>query len=395
MGDSVMPGFYEFFAGGGMARAGLGPAWDCRFANDLSPMKAAAYVDNWGAGHFHLGDVAAIQARDLPGGRPDLVWASTPCQDLSLAGDGGGLGWPDQPTARSGAFWPWWRLMQDLIAGGRKPATIVFENVVGALSSNDGDDFAMVAGAFAAAGYRLGALVLDARGWLPQSRARLFVVAFDCDLPIPAPLPVTAPHPSWHTASVQAAYNRLPAPVQASWVWWALPHAPQRSPSLASIIEDEPSGVAWRTAADTARLVALMGPANMAKLTKVQALGERRIGCVYKRTRPAADGRRHVRAEVRFDGVAGCLRTPSGGSSRQTIIVVEGDHIRSRLLSPREAARLMGLPDAYKLPPNYNDAYHLCGDGVAVPVVAFLARNLLDPLAAIRPNGATLARRAA
>jgi DNA (cytosine-5)-methyltransferase 1 len=86
------------------------------------------------------------------------------------------------------------------------------------------------------------------------------------------------------------------------------------------------------------------------------------------------------RAEVRFDDLSGCLRTPVGGSSRQSIIIVEGKSVRSRLLSPREAARLMGLPDSYKLPQNYNEAYHLAGDGVVVPVVRFLAANILEPL---------------
>lgn len=40
----------------------------------------------------------------------------------------------------------------------------------------------------------------------------------------------------------------------------------------------------------------------------------------------------------------------------------------------------MGLPDHYALPSNYNEAYHLAGDGVAVPVVRFLAEHLLEPL---------------
>ncbi|WP_310677938.1 DNA cytosine methyltransferase, partial [Burkholderia multivorans] len=61
---------------------------------------------------------------------------------------------------------------------------------------------------------------------------------------------------------------------------------------------------------------------------------------------------------------------------------IEGKRVRSRLLSPREAARLMGLPDTYQLPQNYNDAYHLAGDGVAVPVVRFLAEHVLEPLLA-------------
>ena len=87
------------------------------------------------------------------------------------------------------------------------------------------------------------------------------------------------------------------------------------------------------------------------------------------------------RAEVRFDGVAGCLRTPVGGSSRQTIIVVEGPHVRTRLLSPREAARLMGLGDDFWLSEHYNSAYHVAGDGLVAPVVRYLAAHLLEPLA--------------
>jgi DNA (cytosine-5)-methyltransferase 1 len=69
-------------------------------------------------------------------------------------------------------------------------------------------------------------------------------------------------------------------------------------------------------------------------------------------------------------------------------MIVEGSNIRTRLLAPREAARLMGLPDSYKLPANYNDAYHLAGDGVVVPVVRFLAAHLLEPLLAGGTEGA-------
>jgi len=88
------------------------------------------------------------------------------------------------------------------------------------------------------------------------------------------------------------------------------------------------------------------------------------------------------RAEVRFDQLSGCLRTPAGGSSRQIILIVEGRSVKSRLLTPREAGRLMGLPEHYLLPERYNDAYHLAGDGVVVPVVRFIAEHLLTPLAA-------------
>lgn len=148
---------------------------------------------------------------------------------------------------------------------------------------------------------------------------------------------------------------------------------PKRSlKTLDDIIEKNPQGVDWHTPEETQKLMAMMSPLNRRKVIQAQEEGRLKVGALYRRTR---DGMQ--RAEVRFDGVSGCLRTPGGGSSRQTIIIVDGSVIRSRLLSPREAARLMGLKDSYLLPSRYNDAYHLAGDGVVVPVVSHLAKHIL------------------
>ena len=65
--------FYEFFCGGGMARAGLGPRWRCAFANDFDGEKAKTYVANWGAAELRVADVATLEAHDLPD-RADLAW---------------------------------------------------------------------------------------------------------------------------------------------------------------------------------------------------------------------------------------------------------------------------------------------------------------------------------
>jgi DNA (cytosine-5)-methyltransferase 1 len=129
----------------------------------------------------------------------------------------------------------------------------------------------------------------------------------------------------------------------------------------------------------------MMAPVHLDKLAAAKRAGKRMVGGLYKRRRDEADGVRRQRAEVRFDDVAGCLRVPSGGSSRQTVVIVEGDLVRSRLLSPREAARLMGLSDDYQLPSNYNDAYELMGDGVVAPVVRYLAQHILEPMLRARP----------
>jgi DNA (cytosine-5)-methyltransferase 1 len=107
--------------------------------------------------------------------------------------------------------------------------------------------------------------------------------------------------------------------------------------------------------------------------------------------RPGPDGATQ-RAEVRFDGLAACLRTPGGGSSRQILLEVEGPDVRSRLLSAREMARLMGLADDYQLPDNHNAASRLTGDGVVVDVVRHLAAHLLEPLVGAQTRPSPLSR---
>jgi DNA (cytosine-5)-methyltransferase 1 len=216
--------------------------------------------------------------------------------------------------------------------------------------------------------------------FVPQSRPRLFIIAIRNDIAIPDAVKLSEPDPAWHPLHLVNGYEKLSQEARSSWVWWKLPIPSKRSSIFADLIDDAPQGVTWHTTEETQRLLDMMSPINRRKVEQAKRLGHRIVGGIYRRTRTNKDGGRVQRAEVRFDDISGCLRTPAGGSSRQTILLVEGEHIRSRLLSPREAARLMGLPDAYALPANYNDAYHLAGDGVVVPVVRFLSNHLLEPL---------------
>lgn len=368
-------GFYEFFAGGGMARLGLGSRWSCLFANEYSRKKAEAYRLNFGPSpELLVEDVWNVRAEQLPG-RAVLSWGSFPCQDLSLAGNGAGL-----EGARSGTFVPFWNLMDALAKEGRAAPLIVLENVTGALSSNGGSDFRALVQAIASTGYRVGALVMDAVHFLPQSRPRLFFIAVRRDIELPNDLVAAGPDSLWHPEGLTKAERQLPVHLGRFWTWWRLPHPPPRISPLAVVIEDAPE-IAWHSSLETERLLAMMSEANLKKVAEAQACGRRIVGTVYKRIRTDEAGVKRQRAEVRFDQISGCLRTPAGGSSRQIILLVEGNSIRSRLLAPTEAARLMGLPQSYRLPSKYNDAYRLLGDGVAVPAVAWLEQHLLRPLA--------------
>lgn len=368
-------GYYEFFAGGGMVRAGLGESWRCLFANDFDPAKAASYRANWGDEGLRVGDIAGLTTDDLPG-TAQLMWGSFPCQDLSLAGVGAGLG-----GKRSGTFHVFWGLARALADEGRAPRVVAVENVCGALTSHGGRDFEVICRTFADAGYRCGALVINADRFLPQSRPRLFVIGIRDDAALAPDLTTGSADGPFHTPALRRAVERLPVELQSRMVWWRLPEPGRSNASLGSVIEPEPSGVRWHSAAETERLLTLMSSTNLAKVEAARRSGERCVGGLYRRTRRDAAGGRVQRAEVRFD-VAGCLRTPGGGSSRQTLLVVEDGQVRSRLMSARETARLMGLPDSYRLPGSYSAACHLTGDGVAVPVVRHLAQGLIEPLLA-------------
>lgn len=373
--DAAKPTFYEFFAGGGMARAGLGDRWRCTFSNDFDFKKGAAYQANWDRNEqtvLKVGDIRKVETSELPG-VADLAWASFPCQDLSLAGGGAGL-----QGERSGTFYPFWDVMKLLIAEGRAPRVVALENVTGTLTSHEGKDFEAICQTFAENGYRYGALVIDAVLFVPHSRPRLFVVGVR-DVKIRDVMLSPGPIEPFHTRGLRAAYERINDDAKSKWLWWNMPTPPHRNTVFADLIEDEPNSVRWHTAAETTKLLGQMSPINLAKVEAAKRAGRRMVGTVYKRTR-VEDGVKYQRAEVRFDDLAGCLRTPAGGSSRQVIMVVDGNRIRSRLISSRETARLMGLDEDYILPRNYNEAYHLTGDGVAVPVVRHLAQHVIEPL---------------
>ncbi|MEE9240128.1 MAG: DNA (cytosine-5-)-methyltransferase, partial [bacterium] len=165
-------GYYEFFAGGGLTRQGLGEKWRCLMANEICEKKARAYRLNFGASpELAVKDVALLTPGDLPP-KAILAWASFPCQDLSLAGNREGLN-----AGRSGTFWPFWNLMDALGKSKRPVPIVVLENVAGALTSHKGRDFRAIMGALEESGCRFGAMVMDAVRFVPQSRPRLFIVA--------------------------------------------------------------------------------------------------------------------------------------------------------------------------------------------------------------------------
>lgn len=352
--SSSLP-FLDFFAGSGLVTEALQSYFTAVWANDICPKKAAVYRANHRRRHFHLGSITTIHGKTLP--QATLSWASFPCQDLSLAGNLAGLA-----SQRSGLVWQWLRILDEMPV---RPPLVVAENVVGLVSAHGGAHYRQLHTALVRRGYRVGAILLDAVHWTPQSRPRIFVVGVNKKIEI-SDLYESAP--SWaQPRKLQQVAKGLP-----NWVWWRLPEPQPRTLSLSTLIDfqapcDEPQRTAHRL-----RLIPL---AHRARLNAALRAGETVIPG-YKRTR---HGRQVL--ELRFDGVAGCLRTPEGGSSRQVLVISHEGQLHTRLLTVAEAARLMGAPRHYKIPGSYNDGYKAMGDAVSVPAVRYLARSLLFPLA--------------
>jgi DNA (cytosine-5)-methyltransferase 1 len=371
--------FCEFFAGAGMARVGLGTSWHCQLANDFDPLKARAYKKNWSEQDFIFSDVAEIKAHKVSD-HIDLVWSSFPCQDLSLAGNGVGLGTNVQnEMTRSGSFWPFWKIIREKVNAGSGPKIICLENVYGLITSNQGSDFRVLSEAFAEINYKFGFLIIDAKHFVPQSRPRVFVVGVAQDIDVPRNLLSYAPKKIWHGGSLVEKQKSLSAKAAANWTWWNLPEPTREVPKLIDLASDIVPASLVNGNEKTKYLISLMDQKNKLKLRNAMGSGSKNIGCLYRRTRKI-DGRSVQRAEIRFDNVSGCLRTPSGGSSKQTFIIVNQGKVETRFPTKQELKSLMGLPSDFWLPDNYTETYKIIGDGLVTNVVRHLSENIFEPI---------------
>ena len=381
--------FCEFFAGIGLVGAALRPSgWACVYANDIEPRKRELYEAHFGpAPHYKLTDVWDTErvVGDIAG-RPFLATASFPCTDLSLAGH-----WRGLAGAESSAYFGFVKVLDAL--GDRRPPLVLLENVPGFLTANGGRDFPAAVRLLGELGYWVDAFILDAKRFVPQSRPRLFIVAANEGLRSPLIVRRQAGlfgSTDWRDAvdaaaalrpaSLLRAIERTPLPTG----WFTLPLRPPVPVEyrLADAIDFGQEQDWW----DEDRVQAhrgMMHDYHRATVDGHVAAGRTWVGTIYRRTRRGA-----VRAEVRFDGIAGCLRTTKGGSARQIVCLTDGGRLRMRWMSPREYARLQGAGDfALDRCGGDHQAMFGFGDAVCVPVVRWIDEHVLTPLHATAADG--------
>jgi len=360
--------FAEFFAGIGLVRMGLErQGWSVAFANDVDERKREMYDAHFGdtGAHFKLGDIHDLSAKDVP--TVTLATASFPCNDLSLAGSRNGLG-----GKQSSAFWGFIRILDEMKK--RRPPVALIENVTGFLTSHGGDDFKEALLALNNLGYGVDAFILDAARFTPQSRQRLFVVGVLQDKFERAAAPQT-PHLNNEDLRPAALAQFISSHPEINWSIRNLPAPPEGQIRLEEILEDLPDdSPEWWSAERAEYLLNQMSPRHRATAEQMIAGSEWSYGAVFRRVRKGKS-----MAELRTDGIAGCLRTPRGGSGRQILFKAGKGRYFARLFTPRECACLMGADD-YKISAPANQALFGFGDAVCVPVIEWIAGYYLDPV---------------
>lgn len=359
----------EYFAGIGLVRMGLESCgWQVVFANDISEKKHEmyrAFFPNTG-GDYVVNDIFNIISSNIP--PAILATCSFPCIDLSLAGNMNGIS-----GQHSSAFWGFIKVLK--AQGTSSPPLVLVENVPGWLHSNQGVDFRVTVQALNKLGYACDVLILDALRFTSQSRLRVFLIGTKLQV-ANQPLDMILKRPK------SLMSDRLRKSIIANkdllWFYNETPEPPSlKAGGLSNIIEQmSDSDNRWWTEKEVKRHLCMMKESHRERVMKLTISDEITYRTFFRRRREGQQ-----RAEVRDDDLSGCLRTAVGGSGKQFLIKAGKNCIKMRAMTPREYARLQGVPDNYPIPINGVQALTGFGDAVCVPVIAWIAEKVLNPLA--------------
>lgn len=365
---SRFPTVAEYFAGIGLVRMGLEQTgWKVVFANDFSEKKHEMYKDFFGdeESHYIVEDIFKLNAAEIP--LTDLATCSFPCIDLSLAGNRNGV----INGKHSSAFWGFINILR--AQGSSAPLMVMVENVPGWLSSNGSEDFHITVEALNNLGYACDVFVMDARRFTAQSRLRVFLVGVKS-----APKPDSVKRITARSSNL--ASEKLKEVIRKydylSWTYFDIPEPPTLNKmGLSEIVEEfQNDNSIWWSDDQVTKHLHMMDEnhhQNVEDLINKDAYTYRTF---FRRKRSGVQ-----RVEVRKDDISGCLRTAIGGSSKQFILRAGKGGIKMRNMTPREYARLQGVPDEYSIQTEDTQALTGFGDAVCVPAIAWISENVLQP----------------
>ncbi|MBL8020085.1 MAG: DNA (cytosine-5-)-methyltransferase [Leptospirales bacterium] len=317
--------FIDLFAGiGGIRLALESQGGKCIFSSEIDPFCRKTYLANHG--ETPSGDIQALDIASIPD--HEILAGGFPCQPFSLAGVskknslGRQHGFRDKTQGTL-----FFRIAE--ILETKRPIAFLLENVKNLVSHDKGNTFQVIRDTFEELGYQLFFKIIDAKGFVPQHRERIFLVGFD--------------------------QKRVPNPE------FNFPDQPNQSPVLGSILESRVdkrytlSDHLWQWHQDYAE--------------KHRAKGN---GFGY--------------GIVDTNSVTRTLSARYYKDGAEILLKQRGN---PRRLTPRECARLMGFPDSFLIPVSDTQAYKQFGNSVVVPLVEAGAARLF---AALRKAGVTATR---
>ena len=370
--------FAEFFAGIGLVRAGLeSSGWKCVYANDIDQKKHEMYQHRFGKSkHYHVEDIWNTPSvyseikNDI-----SLATASFPCVDLSLAGNRKGL-----KGKQSGSFHGFLKVLTKLRSCQKEPNILLIENVMGFLTANNGNDFDFACTELSKLGYWIDCISVDAKFFTPQSRPRIFLIACKKDC---IPQEATTYQPNnllsrWiqivesqpHVRSKKIIQSLISLKLKTGVFSFELPDFPDEKHDIGRLLD--PIRGEWWDSEKVDKHLNEMSEAHKQRIETLSASKTTTLGTMYRRVRNGKS-----RTEIRTDGLAGCLRTPRGGSSKQMVFAAGGNKIKMRWMLPVEYAALQGAPD-FPINVGTTQALFGFGDAVCVPAIEWIGRHYLE-----------------
>lgn len=333
--------FVDLFAGVGMARMGMEQAgFECVYTCEFDKHKRKEYEIIHGNEPEGC-DIRYVRAADIP--RADVWFFGAPCQDFSLAGLRKGLG-GDRSSLISEVF----RLIEEKAED--KPEWLVYENVKGMLSSNNGWDFLSILLAMDGLGYDIEWQTLNTKNFgLPQNRERVYTIGHLRTGGSKQILPITKD---------SGQIDKLEGKINSTTITARYGNALSNGTYIIEGNECEQTGI---------NQVASLNSDKRFNPNQYRVYGT--------------------------DGLSQCLNTMQGGGrephvlvnsnecKKDGVFIQDGKEYTIRKLTPKECMRLQGVPDEYTdklIQAGISDSqiYKAAGDGLSVPIAKEIGERI-------------------
>ena len=340
LGDAVNRGSFSFidlFAGIGGLRLGFESiGGQCVYTSEWDPAAQKTYQENFACDHPLGGDITQVDVRDIPS--HDVLLAGFPCQPFSIAGvskkNSLGKAHGFACEAQGTLFFDIARILEF-----HRPAAFLLENVKNLVSHDRGNTFRVIRNTLEyELGYKVQARVINAKGFVPQNRERIFLAGFK--------------------KVTEFSFDNMQLP------------GAEDGPRLNSILHPE-DGTEAAEPPYTTGLAGKVDPkytlsAHLWKYLKDYAAKHR------------AKGNGFGYGLVGPENVARTLSARYYKDGSEILVKQVGK--RPRRLTPRECARLMGFDQpgrpGFEIPVSDTQAYKQFGNAVVVPVVEAVAKHM-------------------